>query len=253
MSVLAGYGFPPPQRSERRGASERRPAAAGRSATARSDVTAPGGVDGDTALALVTALLDRPGVGIALCGPDGVLTTVNQAFEDLVGAERVTRAATTLLRCCGLWDAAGVPVHRGADPLSRALRGERVDAEVLSVGRRGGTMRSMRCSAYQLRNADGTVRGAALVAVDVTDCVSQRRQLELLRDDLVGAVNHEVRTPLAIIAGHMELISDQAEPAPEVLGWSLGAIGRATTQLGAVVDSISEIADGSLRAVPTSS
>lgn len=206
---------------------------------------------GEIESALLAGLLRQPGLGVAVCAPDGVLTSVNDALVTMLGHDPVRDAPFTLDGACGLRDADGAEIRRGCDPLTRALKGETTTDEVFGVGGPSGrTLRELKCSTFPLLAPDGTVLGAALIGVDVTAAMAERRHLTELRDELVDTVNHEVRTPLAVITGHMELLEEQAEPEP--LTWSLRAIGRAAKQLGAVVESITEIANESLRTLPRS-
>lgn len=197
---------------------------------------------GDLTTAFLSGLADAPGVGVALCDPEGRITFLNETLIGLLGRPRTAAA----LADSGLRDVEDHDLAPGRDPLSRALTGEASAGEVYTVEAPSpGAGRALKCTAFPLPGPAGGL-GAALVTVDVTASVVAQRELEDLRHELVDTVNHEVRTPLAVIAGHMELIDEE----PETLAWSLQAIGRATSQLGAVVNTISELADESLRALP---
>lgn len=214
-----------------------------RGMAARRRTAAPAPHAGDLTAAFLSGLADAPGVGVALCDPEGHLTFLNETLISLLGRPRTAAA----LVAAGLRDVEDHDLGRGHDPLSRALAGEASAGEVYTVEAPSpGAGRALKCTAFPLSGPGGGGLGAALVTVDVTGSVAARRELEELRHELVDTVNHEVRTPLAVIAGHMELIDEE----PETLTWSLQAIGRATSQLGAVVNTISEIADESLRALP---
>lgn len=213
-----------------------------RGMAARRRTAAPAPHAGDLTAAFLSGLADAPGVGVALCDPEGHLTFLNETLISLLGRPRTAAA----LAAAGLRDVEDHALRRARDPLSRALAGDSSAGEVYTLDAPApGAGRSLKCTAFPLPGAGGGL-GAALVTVDVTGSVAARRELEELRHELVDTVNHEVRTPLAVIAGHMELIDEE----PETLTWSLQAIGRATSQLGAVVNTISEIADESLRALP---
>lgn len=214
----------------------RRGIAAGR----RAARTAPHAADLTTAF--LSGLAEQSGIGVALCDSDGHITFLDETMVGLVGRPRTADA----LGASGLRDVEGP--GRGLDPLSRALAGESCAGEVYMLDAPSpGAGRALKCSAFPLDGPTGPL-GAALVAVEVTASVAARRELDELRHELVDTVNHEVRTPLAVIAGHMELLDEELEP--EELSWSLQAIGRATSQLGAVVNTISELADESLRTLP---
>ena len=52
---------------------------------------------------------------------------------------------------------------------------------------------------------------------DVTAERMAQRDQEQLREWLVETINHELRTPLAKIIGHAEILQDDAAPMPERL------------------------------------
>lgn len=215
---------------------------AGRVRDAGAPATAPHAAD--LTSAFLSGLADQPGVGVAICDPDGQITFLNDTLLALLGRPRSAAA----LAATGLRDFADHLLRLGRDPLSRALAGEASSGEVYTLDAPSpGAGRALKCTAFPLPGPAG-VLGAALVTVEVTASVAARRELEELRHELVDTVNHEVRTPLAVIAGHMELLGD--EPEPRERNWSLRAIGRATSQLGSVVETISAMADESLRTLP---
>lgn len=240
MSVLAELAFAWPARRGRRHAAAKKPARG----MAMSSKSTHNGSDIESAL--FAALLNQEHLGVGVCGRDGVLTLVNPALEEMLGERHDPGAQPSWLRRFHLHDEQGRPLGRGQDPLARALHGETVTAQVVTVRRPEQPVRFLRCSAFQLRGSASELLAAVMLAVDITDWMAEQHVLDDLRDRLVTAVNHEVRTPLAVISGHMELITDQAAPLPENLTWSLGAIDRATAHLGEVVDTISEIADQSI-------
>jgi signal transduction histidine kinase len=244
MSLLAELSFEWPTWRGRRAAAAKRPARVAGPAVGASAQNGP-----EIESALFAALLNQVHLGVGVCGRDGVMTMLNPALQEMLGAASDAETQSTWLRRFHLHDEQGRPLGRGQDPLARALRGESVTAQVVTVRRPDQPVRYLRCSAFQLRGSKSEMLAAVVLAVDVTDEMAEQHQLDELRDKLVTAVNHEVRTPLAVISGHMELITEQGS-LPESLAWSIGAIDRATAHLGDVVDTISEIADQSIAIGP---
>lgn len=244
MSLLAELSFEWPTWRGRRAAAAKKPV---REHVEQTSASAQNGPELESAL--FAALLNQDHLGVGVCGRDGVMTMLNPALQDMLGAKDVPAAQSTWLRRFHLHDEQGRPLGRGQDPLARALRGESVTAQVVTVRRPDQPVRFLRCSAFQLRGSKSEMLAAVVLAVDVSEEMAEQHQLDELRDKLVSAVNHEVRTPLAVISGHMELITEQGS-VPESLVWSIGAIDRATAHLGAVVDTISEIADQSIAIAP---
>lgn len=197
--------------------------------------------------ALRRALLAQSELGVALCGADGVLTAANPALESMLGVPYVRSGPTAWSRCFHLCDEDGGPLPPGGDPLARAVRGERVIDEVVSARPPDGTVRFLRCNASRLHHADGTVAGAVVFVADATAEISQRRGLDVLREQLVETVNHELRTPVAIIKGHVELLQVDHAACSATAHWSLDAIARGLERLEEVLNSIRDLADQTAR------
>lgn len=200
--------------------------------------------------ALFTALLNQEHLGVGVSGPDGAFVMTNPTLEEMLGEQYGATAESTWSRRHHFHDQSGRPLAAGEEPLAKALRGETVTGQVVCVRRPREAARFLRCSAFQLRDPEVGILGAVMVAVDVTDWMAEQTRLGHLRDRLVTAVNHEVRTPLSVIMGHVELIKEQAAPVSEELAWSLAAIDRASDHLAEVVERISEITDESLAGPP---
>jgi PAS domain S-box-containing protein len=165
--------------------------------------------------ALLEGLMIQAHLGIGVCGPDGVLTMLNPALQDTLGAAYSPIPELRWASSYHLHDEDGRPLPAGRDPLALALHGDEVIDHVVSVRRPGGSVRWMRCNGLQLHDDSARLIGAAVFVVDVTARVLERRRLDALRDKLVETVNHEVRTPLATMAGHLELLDERDGTLPD--------------------------------------
>lgn len=196
---------------------------------------------------LLKALLDQEQMGVGVCDSDGALVMVSPALEAALGARYLRTPDSAWAGHYHLHDEHGRPLSPRGDPLARALRGEQITDEIVSVRRPDTPVRWIRCSAFPLRdaNANATFMGAAVFVVDVTTRFAERRRLDELRDRLVETVNHQVRTPLATMIGHLELIEPSVPELPEPVQWSLRAMTRAAERLAEVVRTISDLADES--------
>ena len=196
--------------------------------------------------ALLEGLLGQDHMAVGVCDADGVLVMLSPAMESLLGHGYSPAPDTEWAELYHLHDENGCPLPAGEVPLARALRGERVTNQVFSVQRPGQPTRWGVASGITLTDPRGQTLGAAGFVLDVTARKVERERLDELRDRLVETVNHEIRTPLATILGHVEVIEDS--DLDGLPGWaqrSVEAINRSAHRLRHVVEHISELADQS--------
>jgi signal transduction histidine kinase len=123
----------------------------------------------------------------------------------------------------------------------RASRGEVVEDATVTVKAPGQPIRHLRVNATPMVGLDGERQGAWAVMTDVTSLVAAARG-ELNRS-LAETVNHNLRTPLATVLGHAELLVDQRDDLPAEAAHSVDALWRAGQRLNEVVTCISEWID----------
>jgi PAS domain S-box-containing protein len=207
------------------------------------------GGDGDLAEfqgAVFESLLEQTQVGVGICDRDGDLVLISPTLAMALGAGYSPTPERTWADHYCLHDEQGRQLESGGDPLARAWHGERLTDELVSVRRPGEPVRWILCSGFPLRR-NGEQLGAAVFVLDVTARMAEQRRLDELRDRLVDTVNHEVRTPVAKIKGHLELLEPAVPALPTEVRWSVEAINRATERLAEVVTTISDLAEQSQR------
>ena len=103
------------------------------------------------------------------------------------------------------------PFAAEAHPFARAKAGQAFDNVVMWVGSPGQRQAAYQTSARVIRDRQGAYDGGVLVVHDVT------RELEAVRarDDLVGSVSHELRSPLTSIMGYLDLARDEDDLSDE--------------------------------------
>src|SRR5438552_3735209 len=99
------------------------------------------------------------------------------------------------------WPATAREVAAALLPLIAALRSGTSVAEE-EVELRSGQRRVLSLAASALRSARGTPQGGVVVLRDITG----QRDLERLREDIFNMAWHDVKTPLAVVRGHAELL-----------------------------------------------
>jgi PAS domain S-box-containing protein len=92
------------------------------------------------------------------------------------------------------------------------ITGERFMASDYSVQlTRGGKLETIYVNfVYQaLKENDGNISGIVVVAIDVTDHVKARHEIEFLqqqKDDFLGIASHELKTPVTIIKAYSQML-----------------------------------------------
>jgi two-component system phosphate regulon sensor histidine kinase PhoR len=138
-------------------------------------------------------------------------------------------------------DAAGqlLPPERSAG--SRTLRGETVRGEVRHLFfKHSGERRSYRVTSAPFAQGDGKNSVVAVLA-DVTDEV----YIERLKHDMLAALAHELKTPVAIVKGYVQHMRREAEAPPRRLRM-LGAIERAANRLERLIGELIGVSSVSL-------
>ncbi len=189
--------------------------------------------------------LDNTGVGLVACDASGMLTLISPPLQELFGMEYEPVTEPFYVQKFHLFRDDGetvLPVDEV--PLARARRGEFVRDALVSTRRADGTLVHLRCNAVPLRDDGGCDSGAIALVQDVTAETEAAKRAQLLQRRLVETINHEFRTPLAALLGHVELIHDHRDRRddldPELAGW-LDAIERAGWRLRDLVEEVSDL------------
>jgi PAS domain S-box-containing protein len=142
---------------------------------------------------------------LIIYGAEGQIVRMNRPAERLLGLTQSEYAAMSpaereqLLR---IEAPTGQPIPPEQTAISRALRGEVVVGYRETVYRRDGTRRELLTGAGPIRDEQGRIIGAVRSLSDVTTLVELQEQ----REDMLRAVSHDLRNPLAGVLGHAELL-----------------------------------------------
>ena len=157
-----------------------------------------------------------PGGLLLVTEPNSEIVFANSAFYRLNAQTSVEpRTMPVLDRDFALLRVDGLPLDPQDLPITRALKGERVRNQQLTMRRSDNTLVPVAAHGAYLHPAPGQGHRAIIVLQDVT----QLRQAEQLKDDFLDLISHEFRTPLTAIHGGAHLLSKQ--------GYQLGEDERA--------------------------
>lgn len=150
--------------------------------------------------ATIAAMAD----GVIIYARDGAITRVNRAAEQLLGytPDVEARPIAERMQYLQLRTADGTPITQYEYPSWRALQGETTQGIVLAFTRNDGQQRWVSISAAPIPSPEGDILGAVTTFSDITPL----RELQQRQEDLLYVVSHDLRTPLTVIHGHMELL-----------------------------------------------
>lgn len=157
------------------------------------------------------AVLDSLHDGVAACDADGRIVLVNTPMQRIWGRAPVPADLHDEALVEGLFHDDGRPYLHDEVALFRALRGERVRNEELTLQRRGRRQRSYLVDAQPIAGPDGAVVGAVLALQDVT----RRRRAERFRTCELAVTTALAEAPGVDAAGPRVL-----EAVVSTLGWS---------------------------------
>ena len=164
------------------------------------------------------SILESAGEGIYGLDPDGEITFVNSAAVALTGYpahELVGRNPHELLHHTY---PDGSPYPYGECETCSPVTERRLESGPDEVYfRKGGTSFPVEFTSSPIVD-DGEVTGSVVVFRDV----SERREVERMKDEFISVVSHELRTPLTSIRGSLGLLAGgrSATWRPRASGWS---------------------------------
>lgn len=132
------------------------------------------------------------------------------------------------------------PYTRAELPLVRAMTGEVVRGlDKIVFNSVTGQDVHFRISASPVRDREGTIIGAVEVASDVTAVV----ELETLKDEFMQVVAHELKTPVTVVKGFIDLLLRDAPPdmRSDKRRKMLDAIDRGANRLAKIIDDVIDV------------
>jgi PAS domain S-box-containing protein len=140
------------------------------------------------------ALMDGVVDGIATCAADGTIDAFNGAFAELFGCSPATLAGRPLSALLPRWGGAGQVEGEVARPAGPP---ERLETTGL---RPDGTEFPVEVGARAF-----VAQGRRQTAIIVRD-ISERHEIDRMKNEFISTVSHELRTPLTAIRGSLGLL-----------------------------------------------
>jgi len=195
-------------------------------------------------------------------GPDARLLLANRKANNLWGAEwQVNRPMLEFLATKGIriFDPQGHPLPESHYATLRAVRGETVLQHQETIRRPDesslpvlvnalplGSQESWKMLQEQREGAEQQVSSPQAVALVVYQDVAALKETEYLKDEFIGIVAHELRTPLAALRGFADMLLVQTGRGhgPQLADWqkeALMEIDEATTRLSKLTDELLDV------------
>jgi len=157
------------------------------------------------------AVFDAVEDGLMICDDKGRALRANPAMLNLLGytPEDVRAPYAERFRRSKLSTVDGRQIDFDESPIVRAIKGETTSGQVYRLERADGHLSWGIISAAPLRMEDGTVWGVAETLADITEMRMLQEDLEranAAKDDFLGMVSHEMRTPLTVVLGNASLL-----------------------------------------------
>jgi len=175
---------------------------------------------------LLNILHALPAAVIIANAPKAEVMFQNEAVRTLLGVD-----ASNPTRIRQFWRATQVKTRAGDIlpvsewPAMRALGGETIVGEELSLELPGGRTLPILIGAAPIRDEEDRITGAVIGFQDV----SSLHELSRLKNDFVSTVSHELRTPLTSIRGSLQLLLSEEDAVPTEEGRQLLSIALNNT------------------------
>jgi len=157
------------------------------------------------------ATLNSIADGLFVITSDDELLRINPAAAGMLGLPAGGLPATgrELWALMHAETAERQPIPFELSPGQRALRGQTVHGLVMVLHAPAGRTVWTSSSAAPIRARDGSITGAVVTLTDIT----AQHALQEQREDILRAVSHDLRNPLAGVMGHAQLLLRMLERA----------------------------------------
>ena len=197
--------------------------------------------DAEFRQAMLAAIVESSDDAIVSKTLEGIITSWNASAKRLFGydeSEIIGRHISILL-----------PLERLSEEeviIKEIIKGNRIDHFQTRRKRKDGTELDISLTISPVRNKNNEIIGASKIARDISHQVAteaklmaanlELQKLNLYKDDFIGLLGHELRTPLAGIKACIQLMAEVPARTPELLVKADRQVNRMTTLLVELVD-----------------
>ncbi len=176
---------------------------------------------------LAEAILNTISEGVCTVDRNGVISSANRSLERLLGIPVLNLVGRKYQEIFG-------GICSDELPVKKALSGEEAKAELnLNVG---GIDHIVEVRSLPLIDPHGEIYGSVQVLRDVT----QEKEIDRIKTDLIRSVSHEFRTPLSAIVGLSEMLLDNVVSGKKAKNY-LETIHNEGTRLASMVSDLLDI------------
>jgi PAS domain S-box-containing protein len=150
------------------------------------------------------ATINSVAEGLIIYSPTGEIVRMNPAAQTMLGYSPAQRERPIVerLQQLRIETPDGQPLPVDKSPPSRAVRGETVRGEVLVIHPPTGRAIWVYSSAGPIRCPNDRLLGSVVTFADITELHELQEQLE----DVLRAISHDLRNPLAVVQGQAQLL-----------------------------------------------
>jgi PAS domain S-box-containing protein len=142
-------------------------------------------------------------------GVDGIIRQANRSATELLGYSREELVGRPVLELY-----ADTPKGKATatETLHRFLDGQEIHDQELEARRADGSSVWVSLSVRPIRDKEGRVIASRSIMTDITE----QKKLDQLKDDFIGLVSHELRSPMTVITGAINTaLTEEERLSPE--------------------------------------
>lgn len=175
----------------------------------------------------IRTLIDTMPMGVQECDTAGVITLINDAYARLTGYRKEEILGKHI------WDFLAPGPRKDELPAYLQYLVQNQPSPTPYFGRnltRDGRLIDVQVDWSYRRNGEGKVSGFVSIVSDITE----RSEMERMKDEMISAVSHEMRTPLTAMLGYTEFLLESRVDEAQLHEY-LGIIHHETARLNELI------------------